>query len=201
MSKNEMVKKDSWETIMCGGPGLVLSEETVFEEWDELGKKLRYIEQFIQFKLGDWLNFGSALYGEKYSQALEETDYAKQTLSDFAWVCGKIPIESRNPHVSFGHHKVVAKLDSFQQIEELQYAQESKLTMEEFRQYIKNKYGAKQDPSNGLPKEDEPLNIITQILSLVRSRKLSALPKAAEVAWMSQTIKDVEKLCVRITGE
>ena len=201
MLKNEIVKRDSWEMILGGGPGLTLSEDTVFEEWDDLGKKLRYIEQFIQFKLGDWLNSGSALYGEKYSQALEDTDYAKQTLADFAWVCGKIPIESRNPHVSFGHHKVVAKLDSFQQIEELQYAQESKMTMEEFRQYIKGKYGVKPNASSNLPKDDEPLNILTQILKLVRSRKLSALPKASEVAWMQQTIKDVEKLCVRIVED
>jgi len=198
--KNEVVVRDEWAMILGGGPGLILAAETTFDQWDDLGKKLRYIEQYIQFKLGDWLNHGATAFGEKYSQVLEETDYTKRTLEDFAWVCGKIPMDSRNPHVSFGHHRVVAKLDEFQQIEELAYAQNNELTVEDFRQHIKNKYG-KTPESSGLPKEDEPKNIIEQILALVRERKVSAIPDKKDIAWMSSTITSVEKLCVRITGE
>jgi len=46
--------------------------------------------------VGDWLNYGEARYGEMYSQAIEITGYASQTLADAKWVASRIEPSRRH---------------------------------------------------------------------------------------------------------
>lgn len=88
--------------------GLVVTGTPSITEWLQVGERLRKIEKHIQFAIGDWLNYGKSRYGEMYSQALEETDYTKGALRDFAWVSRQVAPSLRKDNLTFSHHKEVA---------------------------------------------------------------------------------------------
>jgi phage N-6-adenine-methyltransferase len=95
--------------------GLVIVGQPTLDEWTNFGKILNRIEGSIHWWIGDWLNYGERMYGEKYTQALDEMDYAYQTLRDDAWVAGKIELSRRRDNLSWSHHKEVASLEASDQ--------------------------------------------------------------------------------------
>ena len=95
--------------------GVVIKENTPIDEWLRIGEVLKKANAATQWWIGDWLNFGEREYGEKYSQALEATDYDYSTLRDFSWVAGRIGLSSRNDNLTFKHHRVVASLEKHEQ--------------------------------------------------------------------------------------
>lgn len=75
-----------------------------FEDWDRVGHILRYFHTGMQFWLGDWMNYGEQSYGEKYSQALKDTDYELKTLQTYAWVANKVKPAQRVEAIPFGYY-------------------------------------------------------------------------------------------------
>jgi hypothetical protein len=105
-----------------GRTGLTLSRDLTFDEWTRLGVAMQRVESGLQWALGDWINYGEHRHGEKYAQAVEETGYAAQTLTNFAWVASRIEISRRRENLSFGHHAEVAALESDEQDKVLETA-------------------------------------------------------------------------------
>lgn len=91
-----------------GETGLIVADGATYEEWSQIGGVLRRLEGSIQWQIGDWCNFGAAAWGEKYADALDDTDYSYQTLRDYAYVAASVDLSIRNRQMSFGHHRVVA---------------------------------------------------------------------------------------------
>lgn len=87
---------------------LTIQGEISYEEWEGLGSALGSMNRCSRWWIGDWINYGEHAYGEKYSQALEVTGLAVQTLLNYAWVSGAIPPSQRRPDVSWQHHLLVA---------------------------------------------------------------------------------------------
>jgi hypothetical protein len=86
-------------------------EEAVdYSEWERVGSLLGKVEAARAWWIGDWCNYGAAAYGEKYSQAADETGLDYQTLANYAWVSEAIPPEMRRAELSFTHHSIVASL-------------------------------------------------------------------------------------------
>lgn len=85
--------------------------ELTFDKWQAIGQQLQLMVHSIMWNIGDWLNYGERIYGEIYTQALEETDYAYQTLADEKWIASRIEFSRRRENLSFSHHKEVAALD------------------------------------------------------------------------------------------
>ena len=98
--------------VEFGEKYLSFREDTPFEVWSEVFKRLKSAEKSIQWWLGDALRFGESRYGQKYTQLLEETDYTYGTLRNAAWVAGKYSVSDRHDNLPFGHHQVVASLPS-----------------------------------------------------------------------------------------
>lgn len=91
--------------------GLALPEGMSFAEWEHVGATLKTIrDSALRWWWGDWLNYGEARYGEKYAQAVDESDYSYQTLRKASYVCGRIELFRRRNNLSFGHHQEVAAL-------------------------------------------------------------------------------------------
>lgn len=100
---------------------LFIPEETTFTEWEDIGRKLKGIEGAVQFWIGDWINFGSRKYGDKYLIAMAKTGFTIKTLQSIAAVSrrfnGKSPagggfegLAIRHENLSFAHHQEVAYL-------------------------------------------------------------------------------------------
>lgn len=86
-----------------------------YEQWETLGKKLREVNIFSRWWLGDWILYGERHLSEKYSQAIDATNYDRETLRGFAYVAERFSMERRRAAttgVTFSHHRVVAKMDA-----------------------------------------------------------------------------------------
>lgn len=108
-------------------------ESLAFDDWQEVGRTLRAINQSVQWWIGDWLRFGERKYGEKYTQAIDATGYDYQTLANMAYVAARVEISRRRENVSWSHHAEVASLPPEKQNEVLNAAESNQLNREQVR--------------------------------------------------------------------
>jgi len=117
--------------------GLVVSGDPTYQDWEQVGRQLEYIQGAVHWWIGDWLNYGERRWGEMYTQAMQdETGFEYQTLADDKWVAGQIEFSSRNENLSFKHHRVVAPLEPEQQEQWLDQAEEEDWSAAELRRQI-----------------------------------------------------------------
>jgi len=124
---------------------LVFVGKPSFDDWKELGPFLSRIQRTSLLWLGDWLNFGERRWGERYAQALGETDFNYQTLRDAKWVAlktaqirGAVPsrLSSREDEHSFAKYKAIAPLDPASQKAWLHYADSENLSSRQLSKHI-----------------------------------------------------------------
>lgn len=137
--------------------GLTIKHQPTFEEWQECGEQLHYIESSIQWWIGDWLNYGEQRWGEMYTQALNETDYAERTLHNLKYVTSKVDSSRRREDLSFSHHSEVAALPPAEQDEWLDKAKKDHLSTRQLRDAIKR---------NGTEQPDYSL-LLNRIIRLI----------------------------------
>ena len=140
----EVLSDLRWDSV-----GLHIPEETSFDEWQALGKKLRQMEQSVMWWIGDWLRFGERNYGDTYKIAAETTGYSQETVRAAKWVSEQYPeTVTRVTDLSWTHHREAAGLRPEQRAEVLQKASENKLSTRETKALAnqeKNRVGAKQN--------------------------------------------------------
>lgn len=128
--------------------GLQLDRGLSFHEWEAVGRKLGNVGRAVMWWIGDWINYGEDVYGEKYSQALEVTGYDYETLRAAGWVAGKVETVRRRTVLSWSHHKEVAALPPAEQDAWLDKAGPKKdgeppaLSVHDLRQAIKREKAA-----------------------------------------------------------
>lgn len=122
-------------------------------EWEDLGRKLGHLHRWTSWALGDWLNFGEALYGEdaydstegvvsdRYDVAGRVTGLAASTLMNYASVCTRIARSRRRVELPFTVHDAVAALDPEEQTEWLQKAVDGAWNREDLRTAIREAKG------------------------------------------------------------
>ncbi|MGH2763853.1 MAG: hypothetical protein ACRDL4_12475 [Thermoleophilaceae bacterium] len=79
-------------------------------EWAEQGRWLGTIGRASAWWIGDWIRYGSARYGDKYSRASQVTGYDVQSLMNMAYVASRFGPSRRRPGLSFSHHAELAGL-------------------------------------------------------------------------------------------
>lgn len=102
---NELVKYD--EKVFTP-TGLNLPPNMTFDDWLSLAPKLRIIRDASLWWWGDYINYGEHNYHNKYTQALEESDYSYSTLSGATWVCKRIEPCRRRQSISYSFHQEIA---------------------------------------------------------------------------------------------
>lgn len=105
--------------------------------WEEDGVVLGQMEKAVQWWIGDWLNFGEQAYGEKYSQALEETGLSYSALSHYAWVAARVC--TRVQTLSWSHHRAVAGLEPDEQREWLEKAGEQNWSKRDLEKQLRRR--------------------------------------------------------------
>ena len=140
--------------VILDSVSLVISDSLLFDQWQEIGDSLRKVEGGVMWWLGDWLNHGEREYGEKYSQALDATDYAYQTLNGARWVADRIEPMRRRKSLTFGHHREVAALEVDRQEELLKKAEKENWTVKQLREAV-------QGPKEPAEPKDEDLKTFT----------------------------------------
>lgn len=117
--------------------GLKLPQGLDFDLWDEIGRELAVTEQVIQWRIGDWLNYGEREYGETYQRAAAVTLLAPKTLQNYAYVANAVEPSRRRDNLDFSTHAEVAALPPAQQDALLTQAAQSGLTTREIRQLVR----------------------------------------------------------------
>lgn len=116
--------------------GIKATGEPSFEEWLQCGEFINRAKGSVHFWIGDWLNYGEQKWGEKYLQAIKETNYDYGTLRNDKWVASKVELSRRRDKLSFDHHAEVADLEPDEQDRLLDYAEKNKLDVRAFRSYV-----------------------------------------------------------------
>lgn len=117
--------------------GAIFEKDITFDQWQNIGGTLRYLEKSVLFWIGDWINFGEKAYGEKYAQAIESTGYEQGTLQNAAWVASNVEISRRREDLPFSHHQEIASLEPKKQDELLEMASSEKMTRQELREELR----------------------------------------------------------------
>lgn len=101
---------------------LELPEGLSFDHWDRIGRQLQLANIAVQWWIGDWLNYGEARYGEKYTQAVQELGRKKEVLMNYASVAKRVETSRRREVVDYSIHVEVASLPPKQQEKVLEKA-------------------------------------------------------------------------------
>ena len=95
--------------------GLRLRPGMTFDEWQAIGRGIGGLSRACAWALGDWVNYGEHVYGERYRVAVGATRFDYQTLRNYAWVARSFELSRRRDTLSFQHHAEVAALSEPQQ--------------------------------------------------------------------------------------
>lgn len=90
--------------------GATFRDGLSFEEWKGVRPKLKRDEPSILWWVGDWLNYGERVYGERYWQAVEVTQYSYRHLADAKYTASRIELPRRKEKLSYTAHREVARL-------------------------------------------------------------------------------------------
>jgi hypothetical protein len=105
--------------------GLTIHDQLSFQEWSELAPRINLAARSMAFVIGDWFIYGKENFAkgddngkgsaarvstEAYDAAIQSTGLSRSTLQNYAHVSRKVGPSLRNEHLSWEHHKVVAKL-------------------------------------------------------------------------------------------
>ncbi len=102
-------------------------------EWTVAGRRLGAIGRCGQWGLGDWIRYGNAKFGERYSRAARITGYDVQTLMNMVYVASRFTISRRRENLSWSHHETLASLDPNVQDHWLDHAAAERLSISDLR--------------------------------------------------------------------
>jgi hypothetical protein len=117
--------------------GLKITARLSYEQWEDMVGGLQRIHRSILWLIGDALCYGEQRWGEKYSQAIEATGYAVQTLMNAKWVSSRVEFSYRKENLSWTHHLQVAALEPDEQRRFLQEAVDHDWGVQELRAAVR----------------------------------------------------------------
>jgi hypothetical protein len=116
-------------------------------EWSRQGQRLSVMNRCSPWWLGDWIRYGDAKFGEKYSRAAKITRYDAQTLMNMVYVASHFEISRRRENLSWSHHETVASLDPSEQDRWLDEAVEHKMSVADLRLQLRSRHRSHKDAS------------------------------------------------------
>jgi hypothetical protein len=108
-----------------------------FAEWLHQGKRLGSIGRGVAWWIGDWVSYGNAKFGEKYSRAARVTGYDVQSLMNMAYVASRFDLSRRKETLSWSHHSELAALEPDEQDRWLVFADERRLSVRGLREELR----------------------------------------------------------------
>ena len=133
MTEHNLIQEPSADLGEISPVGWKPATDMTFEDWEYAMSGFIVAQRSLNWIIGDGLNFGEQVYGEKYAQVMEATGWTYQRIADAKWVAGSVPHEVRREALSWTHHRSVAKLPPLAQEKWLKEAEENTLTASEMR--------------------------------------------------------------------
>ena len=83
--------------------------------WEQLGQLLFRLDRSIQWLIGDWLVHGEVNKWGRHEEIADQLGYEVKTLYDYRYVARNVHFSVRTENLTFGHHKLVAHLETPEQ--------------------------------------------------------------------------------------
>ena len=135
--------------------GLTVNGEITYDEWRGEMEVLRKIAGAFQWWIGDLLNLGEHKWGEKYADAVNDTEARNWQM--YASVAARFEFTYRYVNLTWTHHQVVAYLEEPDRSELLRKAADQQWSVSELREaarLIKSGENGKSEPASSEP--DQP---------------------------------------------
>jgi hypothetical protein len=101
--------------------------------WILQGRRLGALSRQSNWWVGDWLRYGTAKWGEKYTIAAKITGYDTHSLENMVYVASRVEISLRRESLSWSHHFLVAALEPAEQAYWLDRATECSFSVNDLR--------------------------------------------------------------------
>ena len=99
--------------VVIHDAGASFPDEMQEDEWVDFGRALYKTSTKLQWIIIDWVKFGHAKYGEKYTEAVARTGYSYASLRNMLSVDSRLSL--RNDNLDYSHHVAVASLPPIDQ--------------------------------------------------------------------------------------
>lgn len=80
------------------------------EEMKTVGEALKYFTANLPWAYADWVNTGTNLFGEEFSQLLPDIGRSKKTIMNWVFVGSRIPFDERKYKLDFSFYSEVSRL-------------------------------------------------------------------------------------------
>lgn len=102
-------------------------------EWVAVGRQFGAMSRVSNWWIGDWIEYGTAKWGEKYVEAARITGYDIKTLRNIAYVARQVDLSRRRDKLRWSHHAEVAVLEPQDQDRWLDRALADRLSVSDLR--------------------------------------------------------------------
>jgi hypothetical protein len=109
------------------------SRDIQLNEWAAVGRRLGRIALGSQWWIGDWVRYGCARWGERYTAAARITGYDVHSLRNMVWIASCFEPSRRRDNLSWSHHASIATLEPAEQDRWLDRAIAEKLSVSDLR--------------------------------------------------------------------
>lgn len=135
--QNQLMK-NSAGLVTSSRQSLEIKEGTTRKEWAEVGVGLLQARETTYWALGDWLNWGTEVWGDALTVAVNLCpEKNASSLRQWAWVCKNVPPSRRRPTLTFTHHREVASMTEADQVLWLDRAVQHEWSYQDLRQNIR----------------------------------------------------------------
>jgi hypothetical protein len=107
-----------------------------YEDWLRYGSRLGLAGRNAAWWVGDWVRYGTARYGSKYSAACRVTGYDRQTLMNYVYVASRFDVSRRRENLSWSHHAELAARETEEQEAWLNRTALERLTVHDLREAL-----------------------------------------------------------------
>jgi hypothetical protein len=119
---------------------LEMPDDTTFEAWADLGKKLCRCDYALKWWIADWLAFGEKKWGD-IKRFAEMNGWADKTMYNWKRVASGVKVPDRREDLSFSHHEVIAALKPREQITWLDRAHNESISVGNLRKMVREHSG------------------------------------------------------------
>jgi hypothetical protein len=119
-----------------------------FQQWLEIGRRLRAHHDASLWWLGDWLNHGKRVYGQRYKHGIAATGLEYQTLRNYAMVARRFELSRRRDNLSFQHHAELCALSDEEQDRWLDRAEKGRWSRNELRRRRRDEHPPRESTSS-----------------------------------------------------
>jgi hypothetical protein len=138
-------------------------QELEHPEWVRWGYRLGAMSRVSNWWVGDWLQYGTTRWGEKYSEAARITGYDVKTLRNIVYVARRVSLSRRRDKLTWSHHAEIAVLEPREQDRWLDRAIRDQLSVADLRTELRSSQrGSRAAAEDHMADEIEPTQAKSQ---------------------------------------